>query len=181
MLSHQDNNDDLESEEAQSRGVKEDLAKLKQTLTRQLWGVFSFLAPPPPPPPPPPPSSQSQPSSPSAHSDLRRLCFDDSAEISTKMNADSFGSEMESESDLEEHGFGGVGITNKVLAFTRNNRMHPETWLDFPIDEEEDLDRMCVFFFFFFSSSSLDSNQQPKSQCLNFPGKQIKIIYIIGL
>ena len=146
MLSHQDNNDGLESEEAQSRGMKEDLSKLKQTLTHQLWGVFSFLAP----PPPPPPSSQSQPSSLSAHSDLRRLCFDDSVEISTKMNADSFASEMESESDLEEHGFGGVGITDKVLAFARNNRMHPETWLDFPIDEEEDLDRMCLFFFFSF-------------------------------
>ena len=66
------------------------------------------------------------------------------------MNAESFRSEMESESDLEEHGFGGVGITDKVLAFARNNRMHPETWLDFPIDEEEDLDGMCVFFFLFF-------------------------------
>ena len=36
--------------------------------------------------------------------------------ISTKMNADSFGSEMESESesDLEERGFGGVGIIDEV-------------------------------------------------------------------
>ncbi|KAJ6399880.1 hypothetical protein OIU84_015521 [Salix udensis] len=32
------------------RGVKEDLTDLKQTLTRQLWGVASFLAPPPEPP-----------------------------------------------------------------------------------------------------------------------------------
>ena len=159
-LSHQDNNDGgLESEEAHSRGVKEDLSELKQTLTRQIWGVASFLAP-----PPPSSSSQSQPSSPSAHSDLRRLRFDDSAEISTKMNAESFRSEMESESDLEERGFGGVGITDEVLAFARNIGMHPETWLDFPIDEEEDLDGMCVFFF----SCSLDSNQQPKSQCLSF-------------
>ncbi|KAM3688499.1 hypothetical protein ACJW31_10G154800 [Castanea mollissima] len=135
-LSHQDNNGGLESEEAQSRGVKEDLSELKLTLTRQLWGVASFLAP----PPPPSSSSQSQPSSPSAHSDLRRLRFDDRAEISKKMNADSFGSEMEPESDLEERGFGGVGITDEVLAFARNIGMHPETWLDFPIDEEEDLD-----------------------------------------
>ena len=94
-----------------------------------------------------------------------------------KMNTDSFGSEMESESNLEECGFGGVRITDEVLAFTRNIGMHPETWLDFLIDEEEDLDRMCLFFF----SSSLDSNQQPKSQCLNFLRKQTKIIYIIGL
>ena len=51
---------------------------------------------------------------------------------------------------MEERGFGGVGITDEVLAFARNIGMHPKTWLDFPIDEEEDLDRMCVFFFFFF-------------------------------
>ena len=120
-LSHQDNNDGvLESEEAQSRGVKEDLSELKQTLTRQLWGVASFLAP-------PPSSSQSQPSSPSAHSDLRQLRFDDSAQILTKMNTDSFGSKIELESDLEEHGFSGVGIIDEVLTFARNIKMHPKT------------------------------------------------------
>ena len=41
---------------------------------------------------------------------------------------------------------GGVGITDEVLAFARNIGMHPKTWLDFLIDEEEDLDRMCFFF-----------------------------------
>ncbi|XP_072973154.1 uncharacterized protein [Typha angustifolia] len=30
-----------------TRGVKEDLSELKKTLTRQFWGVASFLAPPP--------------------------------------------------------------------------------------------------------------------------------------
>ncbi|KAG0468852.1 hypothetical protein HPP92_018180 [Vanilla planifolia] len=30
-----------------SRGVKEDLSELTKTITRQLWGVASFLAPPP--------------------------------------------------------------------------------------------------------------------------------------
>ncbi|KAG9440619.1 hypothetical protein H6P81_020784 [Aristolochia fimbriata] len=30
------------------RGVKEDLSELTKTLTRQFWGVASFLAPPPP-------------------------------------------------------------------------------------------------------------------------------------
>ena len=66
--------------------------------------------------------------------------------ISTKMNVDSFRSEMESKLDLEEHGFGGVGITDEVLAFATNIGMHTEMWLDFPIDEEEDLDRMCFSF-----------------------------------
>lgn len=46
---------------------------------------------------------------------------------------------------LEERCLGGaVGITEEVLAFARNIAMHPETWLDFPLDEEEDLDGMCV-------------------------------------
>ena len=81
---------------------------------------------------------------------------------------------MESESDLEESGFGGVGITDEVLAFARNIGMHPETWLDFPIDEEEDLDDICIFFFSFFFS--LDSSQQPKSQCLNFLRKQTRLL-----
>ena len=78
------------------------------------------------------------------------------------MNADSFGSEMELESDLEESGFGGVRIIDEVLAFTRNIGMHPETSLDFSIDEEEDLDGICVFFFSSSSSSSLDSNNNQK-------------------
>ena len=85
------------------------------------------------------------------------------------MNVDSFELEMESELDLEEHGFGGVGITDEVLAFARNIGMHPETWLDFPIDEEEDLDRMCFFFL----------RKQTESQCLIFLKKQTNIIYII--
>ncbi|KAM3756301.1 hypothetical protein ACB098_02G101800 [Castanea mollissima] len=52
---------------------------------------------------------------------------------------------MESESDLEERGFGGIRIIDEVLTFARNIGMHPETWLDFSIDEE-DLDHMCIFF-----------------------------------
>ena len=89
--------------------------------------------------------------------------------ISTKMNVDSFRSEMESKLDLEEHGFGGVGITDEVLAFAKNIEMHLETWLDFPIDEKEDLNRMCVFFL----------KKQIESQYLNFLRKQTNIIYII--
>jgi hypothetical protein len=34
---------------------------------------------------------------------------------------------------LEARGLGGaVGITDEVLAFAGNIRMHPETWLDLP-------------------------------------------------
>lgn len=41
---------------------------------------------------------------------------------------------------LEARGLeGALGITEEALAFARNIAMHPETWLDFPLDEEEDL------------------------------------------
>ncbi|KAJ4895582.1 BSD domain-containing protein [Raphanus sativus] len=33
-----------------------------------------------------------------------------------------------------------VALTDEVLAFARNIAMHPETWLDFPLDPDEDLD-----------------------------------------
>ena len=42
------------------------------------------------------------------------------------MNTTSFRLEMEMDSDLEEHGFGGLGIIDEVLAFTRNISMHSE-------------------------------------------------------
>lgn len=163
---------EVEEEEEERRGVKEDLTELKQTLTRQLWGVASFLAP-------PPDQSvsnldQSQPSDRSASSCEEREPSDsrtghDFSEIGgrfrnmSKMasNYFPFGSEEngrenlggENLEELETEDFGGedgddddwelegaVGITDEVLAFARNIAMHPETWLDFPLDEEEDLD-----------------------------------------
>ena len=171
---------EVEDEEEERRGVKEDLTELKQTLTRQLWGVASFLAP-------PPDHSfsnldQSQPSDRSASYCEEREPSDsgighDFAEIGGRLknmskmasNYFPFGSEEngrenfrgENLEELETGEFGGedgddedwelegaVGITDEVLAFARNIAMHPETWLDFPLDEEEDLDGgfRCVFF-----------------------------------
>ncbi|KAL2346497.1 hypothetical protein Fmac_000497 [Flemingia macrophylla] len=112
-------------EDTQGRGVKEDLDEIKQTLTRQFWGMASFLAP--------PPSDQSD--QPQLH---------DAAAISdaeqgnaTQPNSASFGSDSEGNSGFE---LSAVGITEEVLAFAMNIAMHPETWLDFPIDEEDDTD-----------------------------------------
>ncbi|XWS21308.1 hypothetical protein CRYUN_Cryun30bG0044600 [Craigia yunnanensis] len=159
--------------ELQSRGVKEDLTELKQSLTRQLWGVASFLAPPPPPPPrsstqfnsqsndrsfsnlsQSDPSDQStfgdeeDPSDPAAVGGVR----DDFAEIGgrlSKMASDYFPfrsgeneeeNEMENENEEEDQRFNAVGITDEVLAFAKNIAHHPETWLDFPLDPDEDLD-----------------------------------------
>ncbi|OMO50937.1 hypothetical protein CCACVL1_30118 [Corchorus capsularis] len=171
--------------ELQSRGVKEDFTELKQTLTRQFWGVASFLAPPPPPPLPPPftplPSIQfkrqsddrsfsnmnqselsdqsisgdeEDPSDPATVAGIRN----DFAQIGgtlSKMATDyfPFGSgrneeeiqienlnEEEEEEEEEYEEFNAVGITDEVLAFAGNIAHHPETWLDFPLDPDDDLD-----------------------------------------
>ncbi|CAI0393450.1 unnamed protein product [Linum tenue] len=50
------------------------------------------------------------------------------------------GEDLETEEYDDDWAAKVVGITDEVLAFARNIAMHPETWLDFPLDEEEDLD-----------------------------------------
>ncbi|XP_039050327.1 uncharacterized protein LOC120191445 [Hibiscus syriacus] len=154
-------------------GIKEDLTQLKDSLTRQLFGVASFLAPLPPLPPSSTKlngQSNDRPFSTLNHSDLsdRSISRDeddpsdsaavvgigeDFAEIGgtlSKMASDYFPFgreenqeqyEMENESEEEEdQEFDVVGITDEVLTFARNIAHHPETWLDFSLDPDEDLD-----------------------------------------
>lgn len=54
----------------------------------------------------------------------------------------AFEEEGESGAFEEEESFkSAVGITDEVLTFARNISMHPETWLDFPLfDDEDDTD-----------------------------------------
>jgi len=158
------------------RGVKEDLSELKKTLTRQLWGVASFLAPPPDPssPPParqaggpdpsspPPPGGPPPPQEPSDREDpddeaLIAGIRSDFEEISgrfrsgisklsnnktvwefTKIASNLL--QLGPEGDSVDEGLVGnaVGVTEEVLAFARNIAMHPETWLDFPLPDNED-------------------------------------------
>ncbi|XP_022981253.1 uncharacterized protein LOC111480445 [Cucurbita maxima] len=142
-------------DEALSRRVKEDLTEFKQTLTRQFWGVATFLAPPPPPPEPGPThhlnpaedlaappdwksfeaSNQSDPSISGDEEDLT-----DSIEVlNMRSNHDAYAkSGILQEECYEVDWEGAVGITDEVLTFATNIAMHPETWIDFPIDEEED-------------------------------------------
>ncbi|KAE8077185.1 hypothetical protein FH972_015773 [Carpinus fangiana] len=138
---------DWQSEEAHSRGVKHDLFELKQTLTRQLWGVASFLAPP----------VSSEPSTPLhfPQTDASDQSVSSGAEEEPSDHTVSWiGSDIAeiskmplNEELLEARGLGGaMGITDEVLAFAGNIGMHPETWLDFPLDDEEDLGGMCVSF-----------------------------------
>ncbi|KAL1310388.1 hypothetical protein HN51_053022 [Arachis hypogaea] len=128
--------DEDEEDQGQGRGVKEDLDEIKQTLTRQFWGMASFLAPPPP--------SNSNPSSPPSHDlyqdsipDHSRPDYSDVDQPDPEPIGSDFGGNHQPE--LEEYApERAVGITDEVLSFAFNIAMHPETWLDFPIDEEDD-------------------------------------------
>lgn len=138
---YDDDNDDVDDN--QNRGVKEDLSELKETLTRQLWGVASFLAPPPPPPPPPLPPGKS---------DLFGLdedrieesgLIDGSEEEEGEYVGDGGGYLWNSDCrdyQVEESENDAVGVTEEVLAFATNIAHHPETWLDFPFADEEEFD-----------------------------------------
>lgn len=190
-------------EEAQARGVKDDLSELSHTLTRKFRGVANFLAPLPErsssdlsnprlsqsrfsdpelnqsssPDPRLNRSSSSDPrldqsssfdprlNQPPSSSDRpeSRVGDDTNETRETEIRAKSWGSgtmedkrledlrddpeeeEEEEETDEEEEEeeeeeMDAVALTDEVLAFARNIAMHPETWLDFPLDPDEDLD-----------------------------------------
>ncbi|KDP32100.1 hypothetical protein JCGZ_12561 [Jatropha curcas] len=155
------------------RGVKEDLSELTKTLTRQFWGVASFLAPSPDPPSSSSSSHSSQisnelsdnpqphlPSDPEAsNEDLIAGIRSDFAEIGgkfksgiSKLSTNAAVSEITkmasnflqlgSENDLTDEDLIGsaVGVTEEVVAFARDISMHPETWLDFPVTDDEEFD-----------------------------------------
>ncbi|KAI4385404.1 hypothetical protein MLD38_003434 [Melastoma candidum] len=150
------------------RGVKEDLSDLKNTLSRQLRGVASFLAPPP-----------SLPDDAEGGREGDVAAFDgirsDFAEIEdrvrtgiskissnmtawefTKMASGLFKPGEELEEEEEEVGV--VGVSEEAVAFVRNVSLHPETWLDFPIVEgdEDDGERTMVPFYFCWNVIVLD-------------------------
>ncbi|KNA09440.1 hypothetical protein SOVF_153460 [Spinacia oleracea] len=150
------------------RGVKDDLSEFKETLTRQLWGVANFLAP----PPNTGCSASSQSHDQRVFPVLNRSKSTDSsvsgnedddeessvnAPISnTDRNYSEFGNKRsviencESSSSLHRLGLQkveeedddwvneAVGLTDEVLTFSGNIAHHPETWLDFPVEDDED-------------------------------------------
>ncbi|KAK4712071.1 hypothetical protein R3W88_006584 [Solanum pinnatisectum] len=163
----QQTDDDDSSPVSPSRGVKDDFSELTKTLTRQFWGVASFLAPPPQSEPDkllldpnsgPARDSGDEESDPAGIAGLRS----DIAEIGgrfksgisklsknipvseiTKMASNLLQLGPEEEDDDEEDkrfdsGRGAVGVTEEVVAFVRDIAMHPETWLDFPLFDDED-------------------------------------------
>lgn len=162
-----------------ARGVKDDLSEISKSISRQFWGVASFLAPPPEPTHPQTQISAPNPDEPYGdHPDPKLSDEDiiagirsDFAEISGKFktgisrlssnktvseitkiasNFLQFGSEEER--SLEEYELGSVvGVTEEVVAFARNIAMHPETWLDFPLPDDADSDGIsCSYVSFSF-------------------------------
>ncbi|KAL6222716.1 hypothetical protein ACLB2K_006107 [Fragaria x ananassa] len=137
-------------------GVKGDLSELTKTLTRQFWGVASFLAPPPD-AAAPKPAEQGEPSDPEvSEEDVISGIRSDFAEIGGKFKSEisKFSSNIKvseftkiasnllqfgSEEEAEAAGLA-LGVTPEVLGFVRNISMHPETWLDFPLSDDEESD-----------------------------------------
>ncbi|KAG6591435.1 hypothetical protein SDJN03_13781, partial [Cucurbita argyrosperma subsp. sororia] len=137
-------------DEALSRRVRGDLTEFKQTLTRQFWGVASFLAQPSPSHPrldgdlaassdwkPFEAFNQSDPS-------ISKDEVDPSDPIEVlkmRSNHEAYAKSGDSQEECYEVDWGDVvGITDEVLTFATNIAMHPETWIDFPINEEDDND-----------------------------------------
>ncbi|KAG8068063.1 hypothetical protein GUJ93_ZPchr0005g16005 [Zizania palustris] len=153
-------NFDPESEEHEQpdtpgRGVKDDISELTETLTRRLWGVASFLAPPPP-----------EPSTPSAvargegeneedrdgeqsarspriggiRSDLAEIGGRVRSGISMLQSNKAVAEISKIASSLLPFGQGDAddgepvaGVTEEAVVFVRHISTRPETWLDFPL------------------------------------------------
>ncbi|KAL6498186.1 hypothetical protein OROGR_028583 [Orobanche gracilis] len=150
-------NDEVTSPTTPSRGVKEDLTELSKTLTRQLWGVASFLAP------PPQPEDKSDPGVSESDQSTILGIRSDFAEIGVKFRSGisrlsnninvseitklaSNLLQLESDNENEEAGKrdgfdsmrkGTVDVIEEVVAFARDIAMHPETWLNFPLPEND--------------------------------------------
>ncbi|GFP99938.1 hypothetical protein PHJA_002137900 [Phtheirospermum japonicum] len=149
-------NSDVTSPTSPSRGVKEDFSELSKTLTRQFWGVASFLAPPPQPEEKSPGSELSESDQGSIlgirsdfaeiggkfRSGISRLSTNINVSEITKLasNLLQLESDDENEGSGKRESFDSVGVTEEVVAFARDIAMHPETWLDFPLPENFDFD-----------------------------------------
>lgn len=154
----QPQNDDVKQPESNespplspNRSVKEDLSELTKTVTRQFWGVASFLAP--------PATSNSDPTTddpegseiiPGIRSDFAEIggrfrsgiskLSDNVASVSeiTSKMASNFLQLGSDEEEERREGFDCVvGVTDAVVNFVGDITMHPDTWLDFPLPDHE--------------------------------------------
>ncbi|CAA3019756.1 Hypothetical predicted protein [Olea europaea subsp. europaea] len=158
--------DDVSSPISPSRGVKDDFSELTKTLKSQLWGVASFLAPQPQLDPNKSSREQDQDQDQDPDPDAISGIQTDLAEIGgrfrngisklsnninvseiTKMASNFL--QLESDDEIEKEGSAEdfnsarkkvVGVTEEVVTFASDIAMHPKTWLDFPLPENDDFD-----------------------------------------
>ncbi|KAM0881440.1 hypothetical protein ACQ4PT_032991 [Festuca glaucescens] len=140
-----------------SRGVKDDISELTETLARRLWGVASFLAPPPPPPESSSPRAapgeedggggdgeeEADPQSPriaGIRNDLVEIGGRVRSGISMLQSNLAVAEISKIASSLlpfgqeeADEGEPVVGATEEVVVFVRHISTRPETWLDFPL------------------------------------------------
>uniref|UniRef100_A0A6M2ENC0 BSD domain-containing protein n=1 Tax=Populus davidiana TaxID=266767 RepID=A0A6M2ENC0_9ROSI len=133
------------------RGLKEDLTDLKQTLSRQFWGVASFLAPTPSENDPHPDDedaaliagirSDFSEIGGKFKSGISKLSTNKTVSEFTKIASDllQLGSERDDD-EIATIEATDVGVTEEVVGFARDVAMHPETWLDFPIPRVQDFE-----------------------------------------
>lgn len=161
--------DEVSSPTTPSRGVKEDLSEISKTLTRQFWGVASFLAP----PPQAEVKMETDADLPDSEQDPMLKIRGDFAEIGGKFKsgisrlsnninvseitklASNFlqlDDDREKQDGIGSLGDGAaIGVTEEVVAFARDVAMHPETWMDFPLppDDEDDDGTVNIAFAYF--------------------------------
>ncbi|XP_071707264.1 uncharacterized protein [Rutidosis leptorrhynchoides] len=154
---HQQLPDDDSSPQSPRQGVKEDLTEITKTLTRQFWGVASLLSN--------DPSESSDSPEPIAgirkdfaeiggkfRSGISKLSNNIDVSGIAKLASDLLQSESEDEDDdhndlIDDNDDDVVGVTEDVVAFASDIAVHPETWLNFPLpndDNNEDFDMSDV-------------------------------------
>ncbi|PSS30676.1 Glycine--tRNA ligase beta subunit like [Actinidia chinensis var. chinensis] len=147
----QDHQSDPSSPSAPERGIKDDFADITQTLTGQFWGVASFLDPPPQSDPSTPPQvpDSSNPEAPDAagiagiRSDVAEIggrFRSGISKLSSNVAVSEFTKIASSFLQLGSEEEDAVGVTEEVVAFVRDIARHPQTWLDFPLVNDDDED-----------------------------------------
>jgi hypothetical protein len=140
------------SDSQSPRGVKEDISELTKTLRTQFWGVASFLSQ-----PSSSPDLQERnqtPDHPEEDEDLIAGIKNDFAEIGgrfrtgiSKLSGNLPVSEFTkiasnflqlSSEDVDPKDYDVIGVTEELVAFVKDLAMHPETWLDFPLPDDDD-------------------------------------------
>ncbi|CAL9245043.1 unnamed protein product, partial [Arabidopsis halleri] len=139
------------SDSQSPRGVKEDISELTKTLRSQFWGVASFLSQ-----PSSSPDLQERNQTPdhAEEEDLIAGIRSDFAEIGgrfrtgiSKLSGNLPVSEFTkiasnflqlNSEDVDPKDYDAIGVTEELVAFAKDLAMHPETWLDFPLPDEDD-------------------------------------------